>query len=80
MRIERFFNTSTPEIDGRKWNPYLGISIQNKAFTPEYIADFLRWAAPKSWTGAISSKRRGSFRTIVSLNRNSKRTLHSEIS
>ncbi|MDD3916757.1 MAG: tRNA-dependent cyclodipeptide synthase, partial [Synergistaceae bacterium] len=48
MRIERFFNTSTPEIDGRKWNPYLGISIQNKAFTPEYIAEFLRWAAPRS--------------------------------
>ncbi len=48
MRIERFFNTSAPEIDGRKWNPYLGISIRNKAFTPEYIAEFIRWATPRS--------------------------------
>ena len=48
MRIERFYNTSASEIDGRKWNAYLGISIQNKAFTPEYIAEFLRWAAPRS--------------------------------
>jgi tRNA-dependent cyclodipeptide synthase len=48
MRIEFCYNTSETEIDSGKWNPYLGISIQNKYFTTEYLAEFVNWAVPRS--------------------------------
>lgn len=48
MQITYCFNTTEAEINSRKWNPYLGISIQNKAFTPEYLAAFVRWSTARS--------------------------------
>lgn len=48
MIIKSFFNTTEQQIDTRQWNPYLGISINNKAFTCDYIAGFMKWALPRS--------------------------------
>ncbi|NCC52178.1 MAG: tRNA-dependent cyclodipeptide synthase [Spartobacteria bacterium] len=48
MRIESFFNTTSGEIDSKRWNPYLGISINNKAFTVEYLAEFMNWATERA--------------------------------
>ena len=45
MKIESMFNTSTAEINSRCWNPYLGISINNKVFDLDYIYDFMFWAS-----------------------------------
>lgn len=44
MRIESLFNTTLEEIESKKWNPYLGISINNKAFTAAYLAEYMNWA------------------------------------
>lgn len=43
MRIVDIHGTTPDEIAARRWNPYLGISIRNRAFTPEAIAAFTRW-------------------------------------
>ncbi|MFH1915061.1 MAG: tRNA-dependent cyclodipeptide synthase [Pseudomonadota bacterium] len=43
MKYHDIFNTTLEAIESRQWNPYLGISINNKAFTPENIAAFTRW-------------------------------------
>jgi len=48
MRIESLINTTQVEIDGLQWNPYLGISINNKIFTTEYIFEYMNWAAEKA--------------------------------
>ncbi len=48
MRIESLFNTTSGEIDSRRWNPYLGISINNRAFTVEYLAEFMDWATERA--------------------------------
>lgn len=47
MRLESCFQTTPEEIDKRCWNPYLGISINNRAFTREYLDAFLDWAVPR---------------------------------
>ncbi len=52
MRIETLINTDIASIEAREWNPYLGISINNKAFTQEYIYKFMDWAALRSKDGA----------------------------
>lgn len=52
MRIESRINTTEREILDRKWNPYLGISINNKIFTRDYIADFMNWAAERAGVSA----------------------------
>lgn len=43
MEYRDIFNTTREAIEARQWNPYLGISINNKVFTPETIAPFTRW-------------------------------------
>lgn len=48
MQIESLINTTEVEINNRQWNPYLGISINNKAFTLEYITEFMDWATDRS--------------------------------
>lgn len=45
MIITSYFNTTQEQIDARTWNPYLGISINNKAFTCEYLYSYMKWAA-----------------------------------
>ncbi|MEW5733579.1 MAG: tRNA-dependent cyclodipeptide synthase [Thermodesulfobacteriota bacterium] len=44
MQFESFFNTTADEIGSGKWNPYLGISINNKAFNAEYLRKYAEWA------------------------------------
>jgi tRNA-dependent cyclodipeptide synthase len=51
MNIKSSINTTEEEINNGQWNPYLGISINNKAFTPEYISAFMNWAADRSKEG-----------------------------
>jgi tRNA-dependent cyclodipeptide synthase len=48
MKIESLINTTEIEINNRQWNPYLGISINNKTFTLEYISEFMNWAADRA--------------------------------
>jgi tRNA-dependent cyclodipeptide synthase len=48
MRIVDFFRTDLAEIEARQWNPYLGISIQNKTFTADYVHAFAEWAADRA--------------------------------
>ena len=48
MRIASLFNTTLEHIESRRWNPYLGISINNKKFTREYLYDFMAWAAVRT--------------------------------
>ncbi len=48
MKIESLINTTEIEINNRQWNPYLGISINNKTFTAEYISEFMNWAAERA--------------------------------
>lgn len=48
MRIENYINTTPEEIDSKRWNPYLAISINKKTFTRDYIDAFINWALPRS--------------------------------
>ena len=52
MKLESMINTTELEINNHQWNPYLGISINNKAFTLEYIHASMIWAADRSKDGA----------------------------
>ncbi len=52
MRIETLINTDNTSVQACEWNPYLGISINNKTFTQEYIYKFMNWAASNSKDGA----------------------------
>jgi tRNA-dependent cyclodipeptide synthase len=45
MEFRDIFNTTREDIEVGNWNPYLGISINNKYFTPEHIAAFASWGA-----------------------------------
>jgi len=51
MELISFFNTNETEIKNKKWNPYLGISINNKSFTIEYISSFINWASSRANKG-----------------------------
>lgn len=51
MRYADLFNTTREEIEARRWNPYLGISIRNRYFTPEAILAFARWGAQNAREG-----------------------------
>ncbi len=44
MFLADCYNTAPADITARRWNPYLGISIQNKVFTAEYVQVFAEWA------------------------------------
>ncbi|MFZ5811155.1 MAG: hypothetical protein ACOY4F_03855, partial [Thermodesulfobacteriota bacterium] len=43
MEFRDIFNTTREAIESKNWNPYLGISINNKYFTQEHIAAFASW-------------------------------------
>lgn len=45
MRFADIYNASQESIEAGAWNPYLGISIRNKYFTPEAILAFTSWGA-----------------------------------
>lgn len=51
MRYADLFNTTREEIEAGRWNPYLGISIRNRYFTPEAILAFARWGAQHAREG-----------------------------
>lgn len=44
MRITRYFNCTQAEIDSKKFNIYLGISLGNKYFSKEHLREYLKWA------------------------------------
>lgn len=51
MEMKDIFNTTREAIESGQWNPYLGISVNNKYFTPEAIAAFASWGARHSRDG-----------------------------
>lgn len=51
MEIRDIFNTTREAIDSNRWNPYLGISIKNKYFTPKTITAFAAWGAQHARDG-----------------------------
>ncbi len=44
MKIRKAFNTTKKEIESKKFNIYIGISIGNKWFTKENLREYLNWA------------------------------------
>lgn len=44
MRIEKYLNTSEAEVERKKFNIFLGLSLGNRYWTPEHIRKFLFWA------------------------------------
>jgi len=51
MDFRDIFNTTREAIESGQWNPYLGISIRNKYFTPEAIAAFAAWGVDHARDG-----------------------------
>lgn len=50
MRFGDCFNTTPDEIYAKKWNIYLGISIQNKYFSEDNIRKYAAWATEHTKT------------------------------
>ena len=50
MIIKSYYKTTQAQIEARRWNPYLGISINNRAFTCEYLHSYMKWAACRANT------------------------------
>jgi len=50
VKIVDVYNTSLAEMEARKWNPYLGISIRNRYFTQEAILEFTKWGVAHAHT------------------------------
>lgn len=44
LQIRRIEGTTFGEIQQRKFNPVIGLSIGNKAFTDELIREYLKWS------------------------------------
>jgi tRNA-dependent cyclodipeptide synthase len=44
MRITQYLNTTEEDIQARRFNIFIGISLGNKYFTPKHIRDYLLWA------------------------------------
>ncbi|MCX6716330.1 MAG: tRNA-dependent cyclodipeptide synthase [Candidatus Taylorbacteria bacterium] len=44
MQINKYFNCNQSEIDAKKFNIYLGISLGNKFFSKENLKKYLDWA------------------------------------
>lgn len=44
MKIQKTFNTTKKEIESKKFNIVIGISLGNKWFTKENLREYLNWA------------------------------------
>src|SRR3989344_457222 len=44
MRIATYLNTTESDLQSRKFNIFIGISLGNKYFSSENIQDYLLWA------------------------------------
>ncbi len=44
MKIQKTFNTTKEEIESKKFNIFIGISLGNKWFTKENLREYLNWA------------------------------------
>ena len=44
MRIENYLNTNKKEVESRKFNIWIGISLGNKYFTKKNIKEYILWA------------------------------------
>ncbi len=44
MRIVKYLNTTKEEVEARKFNIWIGISLGNKRFTKEAIKQYIIWA------------------------------------
>lgn len=44
MRIATYLNTTESDLQSRKFNIFIGISLGNKYFSKENIKDYLLWA------------------------------------
>ena len=44
MKIKKIFNTTKKEIESKKFNIFIGISLGNKWFTKENLQEYLNWA------------------------------------
>jgi len=44
MKIQKIFNTTISEINSKKFNIFIGISLGNKWFTKENFQEYLNWA------------------------------------
>ena len=44
MRIEQYVNTTKDEVESKKHNIWIGVSLGNKYFTKENIRKYIEWA------------------------------------
>jgi len=44
MDIKTYLNTTKEEVESKKFNIWIGISLGNKYFTEEHIRDYILWA------------------------------------
>jgi len=44
MKIEEYLGTTKEEVESRKYNIWIGISLRNKYFTKENIEKYILWA------------------------------------
>jgi len=44
MKIKTYLNTTKEEVESKKYNIWVGISLGNKYFTQENIEEFIKWA------------------------------------
>jgi tRNA-dependent cyclodipeptide synthase len=48
MKISKYINCSKEEVDSKKFNIWIGISLRNKFFTKENIENYISWALEKT--------------------------------
>lgn len=44
MKIEKYIGTTSKEVESKKYNIWIGISLRNKYFTKENIEKYILWA------------------------------------
>ncbi|MBI2624332.1 tRNA-dependent cyclodipeptide synthase [Candidatus Parcubacteria bacterium] len=44
MRIAKYLNTTKEEVESKKFNIWIGVSLGNRYFTKENIEKYIRWA------------------------------------
>ena len=53
MKVTDYRNVSKDEVTSRKFNPWIGISLGNKYFTQEHLADYIRSCLDIAQSGVL---------------------------
>ena len=53
MNIKTYINTTREEVDAKKYNIWIGVSLGNKYFDKENIREYLKWAIEHTKDGVL---------------------------